>query len=242
MVNRHKNYEFADQADVVIHARLAADAVGATKMDRPEWVSVSPITGEVYVTLTNNSKRTEESTNAANPRSYDDKGNVHGHIIRWRERENNAFDWDIYLFGAPNVHAQNLSNLSAQNDFSSPDGLYFDPRGVLLIQTDDSAYTTTTNCMLLAALPSHVGDGAPITTSAGEITLLGAPATEDTLKRFFVGPRGCEITGITMAPDLRTLFINIQHPGEDSPDVHWGAVAGGHVPRSATVMIKKMVA
>lgn len=236
---RHKNYEFADQADVVIHARLAADAVGATKMDRPEWVSVSPITGEVYVTLTNNSKRTEESTNAANPRSYDDKGNVHGHIIRWRERENNAFDWDIYLFGAPNVHAQNLSNLSAQNDFSSPDGLYFDPRGVLWIQTDDSVYTATTNCMLLAALPSHVGDGAPITTSAGEITLLGAPATEHTLKRFFVGPRGCEITGITMAPDLRTLFINIQHPGEDNPDVHWGAVAGGHVPRSATVMINK---
>lgn len=241
---RHKDYHFKDQADIIIHARLAADALGATKMDRPEWVSVSPITGEVYVTLTNNSKRTVDATDAANPRSYRDKGNQHGHIIRWREQNGDHsathFHWDVYLFAAPtDLSQQNLSGLSADNDLSSPDGLYFDPRGVLWIQTDDGAYTQTTNCMLLAALPNCVGDGNIVTTSTGEHTPIGAMASEETLKRFFVGPKGCEVTGITITPDLKTMFINIQHPGEKHPDVAWGAVAGGHIPRSATVMITK---
>lgn len=241
---KHKDYNFKDQADIVIHARLAADALGATKMDRPEWVSVSPITGEVYVTLTNNSKRTVDATDAANPRSYNDKGNQHGHIIRWHEQDGDhtatRFNWDVYLFAAPNdLTEQNLSNLSADNDLSSPDGLYFDPRGVLWIQTDDGAYTKTTNCMLLAALPNRVGDGKIVSTTTGKNTPVGMMASDDTLKRFFVGPKGCEVTGITMTPDLKTLFINIQHPGEDHPDVAWGAVAGGKIPRSATVMITK---
>ncbi|MDH2274220.1 PhoX family protein [Moraxella porci] len=241
---KHKDYNFKDQADIVIHARLAADALGATKMDRPEWVSVSPITGEVYVTLTNNSKRTVDATDAANPRSYNDKGNQHGHIIRWHEQNGDhaatRFNWDVYLFAAPNdLTEQNLSNLSADNDLSSPDGLYFDPRGVLWIQTDDGAYTKTTNCMLLAALPNRVGDGKIVSTTTGKNTPVGMMASDDTLKRFFVGPKGCEVTGITMTPDLKTLFINIQHPGEDHPDVAWGAVAGGKIPRSATVMITK---
>lgn len=241
---KHKDYNFKDQADIVIHARLAADALGATKMDRPEWVSVSPITGEVYVTLTNNSKRTVDATDAANPRSYNDKGNQHGHIIRWHEQNGDhtatRFNWDVYLFAAPNdLTEQNLSNLTADNDLSSPDGLYFDPRGVLWIQTDDGAYTKTTNCMLLAALPNRVGDGKIVSTTTGKNTPVGMMASDDTLKRFFVGPKGCEVTGITMTPDLKTLFINIQHPGEDHPDVAWGAVAGGKIPRSATVMITK---
>lgn len=246
----NKHYPFQDQADIVVHARLAGDSVGATKMDRPEWVSVSPITGEVYVTLTNNKYRGDDvgekdkakfqAINSANPRSYNAKGNDHGHIIRWREQDNGRFVWDIYLFASPHdLTAENLSKLSADNDLSSPDGLYFDPRGVLWIQTDDGAYTKTTNCMLLASLPNKVGDGAGVTTSAGVGTKVGAFASDETLKRFFVGPKGCEITGITMSPDLKTLFVNIQHPGEDSPDVTWGAVQGGKIPRSATVMITK---
>ncbi|MBT9497631.1 MAG: DUF839 domain-containing protein, partial [Zoogloea sp.] len=83
-------YPFANQADVLTHARLAADSVGATKMDRPEWGAVNPANGEVYMTLTNNSSRTASNTDTANPRYYEDlksgtttqKGNVNGHIIR----------------------------------------------------------------------------------------------------------------------------------------------------------------
>ncbi|MGE6331491.1 PhoX family protein [Psychrobacter pacificensis] len=237
---------FNSQDEVLVYARAAGDAAGATKMDRPEWVSVSPMTGDVYVTLTNNKYRgvrDDQPLSAANPRSYQvngkPSGNDNGHIIRWAETGGDhaatSFEWDIYLFGAPsNLSAENLSQLSASNDLSSPDGLYFDPRGVLWIQTDDGAYTDTTSCMLLAALPGKVSDGTTITTSAGQQTRIGMPASNDNIKRFFVGPEGCEVTGITMTPDFKTLFINIQHPGNT-----WGAVAGGSTPRSATVMITK---
>ena len=239
-------YAFANQADVLVHARIAGDALGATKMDRPEWVSVSPVTGEVYVTLTNNSNRgVKYETDAANPRNYaDNKGNRNGHIIRWAENNGDhaatSFNWDIYLFASPaDLTAENLSGLTANNDLSSPDGLYFDPRGVLWIQTDDGAYTDTTNCMLLAALPGKVNDGKVITTSAGENTRVGMQASESNIKRFFVGPKCCEVTGITLTPDFKTLFINIQHPGEGIDGVTWGAIAGGTTPRAATVMITK---
>lgn len=237
---------FKGQDDVLVFARAAADAVGATKMDRPEWVSVSPMTGEVYVTLTNNKyrgEREDQPVSASNPRSYDARGkargNDNGHIIRWAETDGDhaalSFEWDIYLFAAPSdLSAENLSELNQNNDFSSPDGLYFDPRGVLWIQTDDGAYTDTSSCMLLAALPGSVNDGILTTTSAGQPTRVGRAASNDNIKRFFVGPEGCEVTGITMTPDFKTLFINIQHPGNT-----WGAVAGGSTPRSATVMITK---
>ena len=237
---------FNSQADVLVFARAAADVLGATKMDRPEWVWVSPITGEVYVTLTNNKYRgvrDDQPVDGANPRSYmvggKARGNDNGHIIRWAETNGDhaatTFEWDIYLFAGPNdLTAENLSGLNNNNDLSSPDGLYFDPRGVLWIQTDDGAYTDTTNCMLLAALPGHVSDGEIKTTSAGQQTRVGMQANDNNIKRFFVGPAGCEVTGITMTPDFKTLFINIQHPGNA-----WGAVAGGSTPRSATVMITK---
>ena len=237
---------FNGQDEVLVFARAAADVLRATKMDRPEWISVSPMTGEVYITLTNNTNRgvkDDQPLSASNPRSYtvDGKrvGNENGHIIRWAEAGGDhaalSFEWDIYMFATPyDLAAENLSQLNENNDFSSPDGLYFDPRGVLWIQTDDGAYTDTTSCMLLAALPGKVSDGMITTTSAGQQTRVGMTANNDNIKRFFVGPEGCEVTGITLTPDFKTLFINIQHPGNT-----WGAVAGGSIPRSATVMITK---
>ncbi|URM40552.1 PhoX family phosphatase [Acinetobacter sp. AS23] len=257
-------YPFKSQADVVTFARLAGDAVGATKMDRPEWCTVNPVNGEVYVTLTNNSNRGKDyATDAANPRNYTDlyngtkeqKGNVNGHIIRFKETDDKTiaetFKWDIYLFGAEASMASNinLSGLTDNNDLSSPDGMWFDPRGVLWIQTDDGAYTDVTNCMMLAALPGQIGDGAAATTSNGQQTLVGAKVTDSTLRRFLVGPKQCEITGIAMTPDHKAIFINVQHPGEDSksyatPDSNWPATQKDPNnktarPRSATVVITR---
>jgi hypothetical protein len=265
-------YAFADQADVLINARLAADAVGATKMDRPEWGAVDPITGAVYMTLTNSnaSNRTLASTDAANPRHYNDVragttnqfGNPNGHIIRWIDFNSDAaattFTWDIYLFGAragANPDNVNLSGLTADNDMSSPDGLWFSGQGVCWIQTDDGAYTDVTNCMLLAGLPGTVGDGGTKTITNTDSTgatkqvttrVGAAPGTK--LRRFLVGPKDCEITGITETPDGQTVFINIQHPGEDTPPAQIGNPAaftshwpdGGLTrPRSATIAITK---
>ena len=253
-------YPFRSQADVTTFARLAGDSVKATKMDRPEWVAVNPENGEVYVTLTNNSNRgTAHALDAANPRNYSDpeggKGNVNGHIIRFHEKDNKttaeSFTWDIYLFGAEAKMASNinLSGLNDNNDLSSPDGMWFDPRGVLWIQTDDGAYTDTTNCMMLAALPGKVGDGAKALSSAGQETIVGKQVTDENLRRFLTGPKQCEITGVTMTPDYKAIFINVQHPGEDSPSFdkpssNWPASQKDPSnktarPRSATVVITR---
>jgi hypothetical protein len=270
-------YTFDSQADILVNTRLAADAVGGTPMDRPEWTAVNPANGEIYLTLTNNnaSGRPITGTDAANPRSYIEPrgtgttvGNPNGHIIRMRETGNSTtattFNWDIYLFGADSVDASanvNLSGLNADNDFSSPDGLWFarpqNPSGVgrplLWIQTDDGAFTDRTNNQMLAALPGRVGDGGPLTvtntngTTATQATFMGAPATAATLRRFMTGPLECEITGVDTTPDGRTLFVGIQHPGEGgtvtAPSSNWpdsqAGAAPGVRPRSGVVAITR---
>jgi uncharacterized protein len=269
-------YPFADQADVLINARLAGDAAGATRMDRPEWTSVNPGNGEVYLTLTNGNatSRPLAGTDAANPRHYNDprttgtaqRGNPNGHIIRLRETgdttEATSFTWDIYAFGADSTLDPtniNVSGLDASNDFSSPDGLWFarpsnasgQVTPVLWIQTDDGAFTDVTNCMMLAAMPGRVGDGGARTitnTDANgaqrqQATIIGkAPAA--TLKRFLVGPKECEVTGVDSTPDGRALFVNIQHPGEDTdlgsswPETQTNPASRAR-PRSATVVITR---
>jgi uncharacterized protein len=260
----NSSFPFSSQGDVLVATRLAADSVGATKMDRPEWGAVNPVNGEVYMTLTNNTRRTAaDATDAANPRNYsrnDDgtlNGNVHGHIIRWREVSGNAstsFDWDIYLFAAPaNADADriNVSALSDENDFSSADGLWFDRRGVLWIQTDDGEFPDAgrSNNQMLAALPGVMGDGgARVIGQQG--TFVGKSATPETVRRFLVGPKGCEVTGVDMTPDNRTMFVNIQHPGEDGSlaelQSRWPSPSGNALvtgdasrPRSATIVITR---
>ena len=255
-------FSFTSQEAILVGTRLAADAVKATKMDRPEWGCVNPLNGEVYMTLTNNDARrgTTTAVDAANPRNYTDariddnktrSGNPHGHIIRFAETNSKAdatsFKWDVYVFGAEakadaNI---NLSKLTDDNDFSSPDGLWFDPRGVLWIQTDDSAYTDVTNCMMLAAVTGKVGDGEEVTVSGQKIYKGKNP--ESDLRRFLVGPKDCEITGVDMTPDYKTMFINIQHPGENGtaikPSSHWPDIetnaASTKRPRSATIVITR---
>jgi hypothetical protein len=265
-------FKFANQGEIYVHTRHAADAVGATKMDRPEWAAVHPKNGEVYITLTNNSaaNRTPGRVDASNPRAYMDvdgkrgAGNPNGHIIRFREDGDQAsaagFRWDIFLFGAEeDAGDANLSGLTARNSFSSPDGLWFSPTtGICWIQTDDSAMTDETHCMMLAALPGQVGDGGKVTVknrmvvngveqTGTQDTFVGATLGEARLRRFLIGPKGSEITGVTEAPGGRALFVNIQHPGEDSktvrsPDSLWPGNKGygrpGR-PRSATIVITR---
>lgn len=261
-------FEFKSNADVAIFTRLAADAVGATKMDRPEWNGVHPRTGDVYFTLTNNSARTVATADAANPRVYTDlkagkeqKGNVHGHIARLADASpaGLTFKWDIYVFGSEadaDKATINLSSLTDENDMSAPDGLVFSrATGICWIQTDDGAYTDKTNCMMLAAIPGKQGDGAARTIKHGDrevTTYVGKTPTPSTLARFLVGPKDCEITGWCETADGRAIFINIQHPGEGTKmaDVtdpskytsQWPANAGygaGQRPRSATIVITK---
>jgi secreted PhoX family phosphatase len=267
-------YTFDNQADVLVNARHAARALGATRMDRPEWGAVNPRNGEIYFCLTNTnlSSRGVMATDAANPRAFRDSdgnagtGNPNGHIIRFKEGTGGstatAFTWDIFLFGAEEDAGAgiNLSGLTAKNDFSSPDGLWFSQAtGICWIQTDDGAYGDVTNNMLLAAIPGSVGDGSAIVVNnsldgvtKATPTFIGAALGEAKLRRFLTGPVGSEITGLTESPDGRAIFVNIQHPGEDtgalgtaSDFTHtstWPSNAGygpGQRPRSATIVITR---
>lgn len=210
---------FSDQGDVLLNTRLAADIMGATKMDRPEWGAVQPLTHEVYFTLTNNTRRTSAQIDAANPRAE----NYAGHIIRWRELTN-GFQWDIFLLGgAPGTYTRDTAiELDASNHHACPDGLWFDAAGLLWIQTDMSGAiqggeTYGNNAMLVANPDTRV------------------------VKRFLTGPVDCEITGVVTTPDRKTMFVNVQHPGEGStPNAatsHWPD-GGSARPRSSTVVIR----
>ncbi|MDH4582583.1 PhoX family phosphatase [Pseudomonas sp. BN415] len=214
---------FADQGEVLINTRLAADIVGATRMDRPEWGAVNPDNGEVYFTLTNNTARS--NADAANPRP----ANAYGHIIRWRENSRdhagNRFDWNLFLLAGPEGDSRgpNGNPLGAQNILASPDGLWFDDEGRLWIQTDMSG--------------SQLNAGP-----FGNNQMLVADPRSGELKRFLVGPTGAEVTGISATPDFRTLFINIQHPGEGSTATNLLSTwpdGPGKRPRSSTVVITR---
>jgi secreted PhoX family phosphatase len=279
------SFGFSNQAEVLVNARIAADAVGATKMDRPEWGAVNHANGEIYFAMTNNNassptfNRTPEKTDAANPRAYKDNdgtgssGNPNGHIIRFKETSGMAaattFTWDIFLFGAEEdapAATVNISGLTFANSFSSPDGLWFSKStGICWIQTDDGAFTDETNCMLVAAVPGKVGDGGEFTiansmTVSGveqkksQNTFVGGILGESRLRRFLVGPKGAEVTGITETADGKALFVGIQHPGENATTYNdvsngvWptngsngvgGAYGAGSRPRSATIIITK---
>jgi uncharacterized protein len=217
---------FASQADVMVKAREATRAVGGTLMDRPEWFAVNPKDKSVYVTLTNNTNRgvgTNPGVNPANPRSP----NTDGHVIKMIETGSDplatTFRWEIFILaGDANLaDAARKGNLAADVALSSPDCINVDPMGRVWIQSDyDSTATNMQsfgNCMM-----TYIN---PVTKEA---------------RRFLTGPNGCEITGLTWTPDMKTLFINIQHPGEDKVGSStWPHGNATLPPRSGTVVIRK---
>lgn len=222
---------FADQGDVLINTRLAADIAGATKMDRPEWGAVCPRTGMVYFTLTNNSGR--GTADDANPRA----SNRTGHIIRWTEGTNNTFSWDIYLLAGGTTGAlagkvlpgtEREADLTVDNILASPDGLWFDDSGLMWIQTDMSG-------------SQQAGTGPD--GDFGNNQMLAAESDTGVIKRFLVGPKDAEVTGVVMTPDRKTMFVNIQHPGDRSTPgaftSNFPANDGFSRPRSSTVVITR---
>ncbi len=224
---------WADQADVLLRTRQASDAVGATKMDRPEWISVNPKNHDVYCTLTNGSGWANGGVNPRTPNPY-------GHIIRWTEhgRDHTAttFEWDIFLLAGDPAYDERVE-LESSDVFGSPDGLWFDDDGRLWIQTDVSNSS------------QHLAEKGY--DNIGNNQMLAADPETGEVRRFLTGPRGCEITGVTATPDQRTLFVNVQHPGESTvafgeptPEdpravSNWPDFDPEGRPRSATVAIRR---
>ena len=234
--------QFATLQDILLNTRGAADFVGATPMDRPEWTAVHPTNGDVYLTLTNNTRRNATSgTNAANPRL----NNANGHIVRWHdETDSNKFRWDIFVFGSDAAADAdtNRSGLTELNQLASPDGIAFDARGILWVQTDNgidggrnNAVARATNDQMLAVVP------APLSASTGTGPAINA-ANQAQLRRFFVGPNEAEITGFAYTPDHTTIFLNVQHPANwpaYNTDDATVAPTGPVRPRASTVVIRR---
>jgi secreted PhoX family phosphatase len=223
---------FADAGAVLVKTRQAADLLGGTKMDRPEWIAVAADRW-VYCALTHNRARGTDrgpAVDAANPRA----DNTMGHIIRWREAgdfDALRFDWNHFVLAGDAANERLEARGNVRGDaFACPDGLWIDARGVLWIQTDMGAA------------------GGPEQRRLGNNAMLAADPRSGEIRRFLVGPRGAEITGATTTPDGRTLFVNIQHPGEP-PDARSDPRApslysswpegGGARPRSATVIVRR---
>jgi secreted PhoX family phosphatase len=221
----------ASQSEICIHTRQAASAVGATTMDRPEWVAAHPERAEIYCALTNNKNRGkkpnrgDDPTPAGGPNPREN--NKYGQIVRWRptaeDHTSDTFQWDLFvLAGNPTVHDDvyaGSSNINAGNMFNSPDGLRFDSQGYLWIQTDGKY--------------SNKDDFAGMGNNQ---MLVGDPATGD-IRRFMVGPNECEITGLTWSADKKTMFVGIQHPGERGNSHFPGG--GVSVPRSSVIAITR---
>jgi secreted PhoX family phosphatase len=227
---------FADQGEVVIKARQASDALGATKMDRPEWLAIDPKDGWVYCTLTNNSARGapgQPGVDAANPRA----NNTMGHIIRWKEDgdfDGAAFRWNHLVMGGDPANTRPEARGNIRGDiFGCADGIAFDTRGVLWIQTD--AHATQ----------MYKGEFERI----GNNQMLACDPATGEVRRFLTAPTNCEVTGVTWAEGGRTMFVNIQHPGETPSDrsdpaqprrfSNWPDYRPDGRPRSATVVVRR---
>ena len=209
--------------EVYVFARQAADAVGATKMDRPEDVQPHPTTGRVYAALTNNSDRGTEGKVGAdepNPRVT----NKHGQVLELTESSEATFTWNLLLVcGDPADPATYFAGFdkSQVSPITCPDNLAFDSDGNLWITTDSTA-----------ALGHN--DGLYRVPLEGE--------ERGHVMQFLSVPRGAEACGPVIADDL--VLVSAQHPGEvdgasaDNPASHWPD-GGGSQPRPSVVAVWK---
>ncbi|MCX9192103.1 phosphatase [Carbonactinospora thermoautotrophica] len=208
--------------EVLVFTRLAADKVGATKMDRPEDIERNPVTGEVYAALTNNTRRTPGQVDEANPRP----ANKHGHVLAIREAGDDAaaerFTWHIPLVcGDPNDPSTYFAGYdkSKVSPISCPDNLTFDAAGNLWIATDGNALGSNDG---LFAMPVRGPERGHV-------------------KQFLTVPHGAETCGPLITADQRTCFVAVQHPGEvdgasaDNPASTWPDRRG--FPRPSVICV-----
>jgi uncharacterized protein len=196
-------FQITSQAELLLHTRVAALALGATPLDRCEDCEVHPADGTLYVAMTNNTRH----------------GNLHGHIVRLREKGDDPaatqFEYEVFLAGGP------------QTGLACPDNLAFDRRGNLWVVCDISS-----DKLGKGAYKPFGNNGLFVVPTSGE-------SAGDAFQ-FASGPVECELTGPCFSPDGSTLFLSVQHPGEmsltaDAPTSRWPDGKG--VPKPAVVAV-----
>ncbi|HET7811704.1 MAG TPA: PhoX family phosphatase [Steroidobacteraceae bacterium] len=241
---------FANQGDVVIKVRAAADLLGATPMDRPEDVEPSPVTGRVYIACTKsesrgvagdprwNGREPPTGVNAANPRP----DNRSGHIIEITEDGDDAtatrFRWEVFLVaGDPaqgryivDAHELAPGKVGAQDTYY---GGFADRAQVAEVHCPDNLGIDPQGRLWIVSdndSKNHPNNGCYVMQTRGPQRGL--------LQQLASGPTGCEVCGCEFTPDGRTLFLSIQHPGEggtlDNPRSHWPD--GNGLPARASLL------
>jgi secreted PhoX family phosphatase len=248
---------FADAGEVVVRAREAADLLGATPMDRPEDVAVSPLTGRVYVTFTKNGDRTVESrladndgqqvdrrVDAANPRPE----NEQGHILEILEDGDDAaalrFRWNVFMLaGDPRASdARYLTEASAllPGRLGAQDTYFAGYAGretpAPMACPDNLGFDPDGNLWIVTDGTQPRGDN----NGAFAVPVTGPE--RGYLRQFMSAPVGAEVCGCEFTPDGETLFLSIQHPGEGgtvrNPTSHWPD-GDGLPPRPSVIAIRK---
>ncbi len=225
---------FMSQADVLIETRRAADLLGATPMDRPEDIEPNPVTGTVFAVFTNNTKRTVEQVDAANPRA----DNAFGHIIELvppggpgphADHAAEAFTWEMFIRcgdpAKPEAGARYPGAVTADGWFATPDNLAFDSKSRLWIATDGATGS------------GGFADGLWACELDG--------ADRGKTRHFFRVPIGAEACGPCFTPDDTALFVAVQHPAEgkessfEKPLTRWPDFAEAMPPRPSVVVITR---
>lgn len=194
--------------EVLVDTRLAADTVGATKMDRPEDIEPNPVTGKVYLALTNNSNRSAEAADEANPVAAPEGGNRDGHVIEMTEAGGDhaaeTFGWSVLLLaGDPETSASAYFSgfpVDQVSPISCPDNLAFDSTGTLWISTDGQ--------------PGKIG----YADALHKVTLEGRERGR--VEQFLAVPADAETCGPVIHDLDNSVFVAVQHPGEGGD---WGA-------------------
>ncbi|MEL7311829.1 MAG: PhoX family phosphatase [Pseudomonadota bacterium] len=213
---------------VLTYARIAADAVGATPMDRPEWSTIGK-DGEIYWTLTNNDRKDDGQGALSDVNPIFE--NTDGYIIKTTDTGSTTFQWNMFLISRNTRRPDDAS--TDENDvpyaaytapadgganvFTDPDAAWADPFGRLFIGTDGGQRDGLQDQLVV------------IDTSTGEY------------KRLLTGVASDEITGITTTPDYKTMFTNTQHPGNGSPTTtNFPAPFDGvTIPRDCTLVVRR---
>ncbi len=174
---------FKNQTEVLIRTREAAKLLGATELNRPEDIEIDPITGNIFISLTNNK----------------DKNDFHGSILKIEEK-NGAFD-------ALTFKASTYIAGGEKNGFSCPDNLAFDLSGNLWITSDMSGNAMNREDKPYISFKNN---------SLFVIQRYGKDAGK--VIRVASAPKDAELTGPWFSPDGKTLFLSVQHPGEQTKD------------------------
>ncbi|AZZ50002.1 PhoX family phosphatase [Rathayibacter rathayi] len=219
--------------EVLVHTRQAADAAGATKMDRCEDVQPSLVSGRIYVSCTNNSNRGKEGKEGAteiNPRTENRDGHIVEIIEDGGDQTGRTFTWNLLMLCGDQAQgdAVYFSGFPAEkvSPISCPDNVAFDSVGNLWIATDGAP------------------DGIGYNDGLFKVTLDGA--SRGKVEQFLSVPRDAETCGPIVHDLDQHVFVAVQHPGEEGtfeaphslfPD--YGSTAAGAVaaPRPTIVQI-----